>query len=137
MNASASRIEPRSDLRETFEQCTLPPADFSHRNHLALGWSYLREYGFPEGAVRFRERLKAYVAAGGANAKFHETITWAYLILLNEEMTLRSSPGESFDSMIQRRADLLDHRSGALAGCYPREQLDSDPARRVLMLPRR
>lgn len=137
MTAAASRTQPRSDLRAAFEQCTLSPADFSHRNHLALGWSYLRELGFPDGAARFREQLQAYVAAVGATAKFHETITWAYLVLLNEEMTLRSPPDETFESMIQRRPDLLDHRNGALAQCYPQQQLDSDDARRVLMLPRR
>lgn len=43
--------------------------------------------------------------------------------------------GESFDAMIQRRPDLLDHRNGAVAQCYSKAQLDSPEARRVFMLP--
>jgi hypothetical protein len=122
---------------EQFEGCTLLPSRFSHRLHLALAWRYLQRDGFPEGAVHFRKHLANYVRSVGATTKYHETITWAYLVLLNEEMTLRSSPHESFDSMIQRRPDLLDHRSGALAACYPKDQLDTTDARNVFVLPRR
>jgi len=119
-----------------FEAGTLPPADFSHRCHLSVGWTYLQRYGFPEGVVKFRERLKAYVVSVGAAAKYHETVTWAYMALMNEEMSLRSPPGERFESMIERRADLLDHRHGAIAQCYSREQLESEQARQVFTLPR-
>ena len=118
-----------------FENGTLDPASFDHRAHLSLAWSYLQRDGFPEGALRFRQHLKAYVAKVGAEGKYHETITWAYLLLLNEELTLRSPPGESFDAMIQRRPDLLDHRNGAIARCYSKSQLDSPDARRVFLLP--
>lgn len=119
-----------------FEACTLPPSQFSHRLHLELGWAYLQRHGFPHGVIRFCERLRAYVEAVGAAAKYHETITWAYMILMNEERTLRSAPGESFDAMVQRRPDFLDHRQGTLSQCYTPEQLESAEARRVLMLPR-
>ena len=118
-----------------FENGTLDPAQFNHRLHLSLAWSYLQRDGFPEGALHFRNHLKAYVAKVGAEGKYHETITWAYLVLLNEELSLRSPPGESFDAMIRRRPDLLDHRSGAIARCYNKSQLDSADARRVFLLP--
>jgi hypothetical protein len=134
IHESGSEVD---SVLDQFEACTLPPSQFSHRQHLALAWRYLQREGFPEGAVRFRKHLADYVRAVGATAKYHETITWGYLVLLNEEMTLRSSPHESFDSMIQRRPDLLDHRSGALAACYPKDQLDKTDARNVFVLPRR
>jgi hypothetical protein len=118
-----------------FESGTLDPAQFDHRLHLAIAWGYLQRDGFPEGALRFRQHLKTYVAKVGAEGKYHETITWAYLVLLNEERTLRSPPGETFDTMIQRRPDLLDHRHGAIARCYEKSQLDSSDARRVFILP--
>jgi hypothetical protein len=118
-----------------FENGTLDPAHFDHRLHLSLAWSYLQRDGFPDGALRFRQHLKAYVAKVGAEGKYHETITWAYLVLLNEELALRSPPGESFDAMIQRRPDLLDHRNGAIARCYSKSQLDSPAARQVFLLP--
>jgi hypothetical protein len=136
--AEARRSVPAitgTDLLEAFENGSLDPAQFSHRNHLAVGWAYLQRDGFPEGAVKFRERLRAYVAEVGAAAKYHETITWAYLVLLNEERCLRSPPGETFERMIERRPDLLDHRNGAIARCYRKEQLDRPDARRVFLMP--
>jgi hypothetical protein len=135
MSIPAHRIE--DDPLYAFEACTLPPALFTHRLHLSAGWSYLQQYGFPEGVVRFRERLLAYVAAIGAQSRYHETLTWAYMILMNEERVLRSEPGESFDAMIARRPDLLDHHSGAIMAVYSKGDLGSDAARRVLVLPRR
>ena len=125
------------ELVGAFEACTLPPSQFSHRRHLALGRHYLRQFGFPAGAQRFCERLQAYVTSVGASAKYHETITWAYLVLMNEELTLRSQPDEHFDAMIARRPDLLDHRNGALAQVYDERELESPEARRVFVLPRR
>lgn len=135
--ATLSLMEPQpgSDTVNAFENGSLDPARFDHRLHLSLAWTYLQRDGFPEGALRFRERLKAYVAAVGAQGKYHETITWAYLVLLNEEMSLRSAPGESFDAMIRRRPDLLDHRGGAIARCYSKAQLDLPDAQRVFLLP--
>lgn len=123
------------DIVNAFENGTLDPARFNHRLHLSLAWTYLQRDGFPEGALHFRRHLKAYVVAVGAQDKYHETITWAYLALLNEEMSLRSAPGESFDAMIERRPDLLDHRNGAIARSYSKAQLDVPDARRVFLLP--
>lgn len=118
-----------------FENGSLDPAQFSHRVHLSLAWRYLQRDGFPEGALRFRQHLQNYVAKVGAQSKYHETITWAYLVLLNEELCLRSPAGESFDAMIRRRPDLLDRRNGPIARRYGKSQLDSSEARRVFMLP--
>lgn len=141
MNGQARRVDQTvaasaEDLRRAFENLTLDPAQFSHRRHLELGWRYLELYGFPRGAVEFVERLKAYVAHVGATTKYHETITWAYLVLMNEERVLRSGICESFEAMVARRQDLLDHRAGALSRLYTREQLDSADARRVFTMPR-
>lgn len=123
------------DTLLAFEHGTLDPSQFGHRMHLSLAWRYLQRDGFPEGAQQFRHHLQRYVAKVGAQSKYHETITWAYLVLLNEELCLRSSPDESFDTMIQRRPDLLDHRNGPIARCYSKAQLESSEARRVFMLP--
>lgn len=118
-----------------FEQGTLDPAQFSHRVHLSLAWRYLQRDGFPEGAQQFRHHLQRYVTSVGAEDKYHETITWAYLVLLNEERCLRAAPGESFETMILRRPDLLDHRNGPIMRRYGKSQLDSPEARTVFMLP--
>ena len=124
------------ELVEQFEACTLPPDLFSHRAHVRVAWLYLKEGDLLPTLTRYSEGIKRYAASLGAGTKYHETITWAYLVLLNEEMSLRSPPGESFDDMVLRRPDLLDHRNGAIAQCYTRAELDADDARRVFVLPR-
>ncbi|GFE91241.1 hypothetical protein [Steroidobacter agaridevorans] len=135
MSALPTLTSPPDPTMLAFESGSLDPARFNHRLHLSLAWSYLQRDGFPEGALHFRRHLQNYVAKVGAQSKYHETITWAYLVLLNEERCLRSPAGESFDAMIQRRPDLLDHRNGPIARCYSKSQLDSPEARRVFMLP--
>ncbi|MBL8265315.1 hypothetical protein [Steroidobacter sp.] len=133
----SAQVAPRpiDPTQRAFEDGSLDPAQFSHRVHLSLAWQYLQRDGFPEGAVQFRNHLQRYVAKVGAQGKYHETISWAYLVLLNEELCLRSSSSESFDAMIQRRPDLLDHRNGAVARRYSVAQLESAEARRVFLLP--
>ena len=135
MSALPTLTNPADPTMLAFEQGSLDPARFNHRLHLSLAWSYLQRDGFPEGALHFRRHLQNYVAKVGAQSKYHETITWAYLVLLNEERCLRSPPGESFDAMIQRRPELLDHRNGPIARYYSKAQLDSAEARRVFMFP--
>jgi hypothetical protein len=137
MQSAACFSTPSEDeLLRAFEALTLEPALFTHRRHLAFAWHYLQRHGFPQGAARFVEVLKAYVEHVGAAGKYHETITWAYLVLLNEELVLRANRDEPFESLVQRRPDLLDHRSGPLARIYSKEQLDQPDARRVFLLPR-
>ena len=133
--ASPDERSTAADLIQAFESGSLDPEQFNHRLHLRMAWLYLQRDGFPDGALAFRCHLKAYVAKVGAQAKYHETTTWAHLVLLNEEMSLRSVPGESFDSMIARRPDLLDHRNGAIARCYSKAKLDLPAARQVFLLP--
>jgi hypothetical protein len=137
MAATTSPVESLQggDLLRAFESGSLEPSQFNHRLHLSLAWNYLQRDGFPEGALAFRRHLQTYVARVGAADKYHETLTWAYLVLLNEEMTLHSPPGEDFEAMIRRRPDLLDHRSGAISRCYSKAQLDQPAARRVFLLP--
>ncbi|MFL6551488.1 MAG: hypothetical protein ACJ8OJ_22570, partial [Povalibacter sp.] len=75
MSSSSHETRRWPQLTETdevlrqFESGTLPPSQFSHRLHLALGWWYLRQYGFPQGVVKFQDQLRAYVDAVGASAK--------------------------------------------------------------------
>jgi hypothetical protein len=124
------------ELVRAFDALTLDPAQFTHRAHLSVAWRYLQRHGFPDGAVRFREQLLRYIDSVGAQGKYHETITWAYMVLLNEELGTETSGEETFDELVARRPDLLDHRSGAIAACYSREELARPEARRTFILPR-
>ena len=108
------------------------PAFDSHRGHLALAWQCLSEAPFEVGAARFIAKLRAHVQAHGQAAKYHATLTWAFLALLAERM--EAAPGLSFDALMERCPELLE--SGLVKQHYPRGELESERARAVFVLPR-
>jgi hypothetical protein len=122
-----------------FEELSLPPSEFRHHQHLLVAWSYLRDLPFGEAGARFARNLRRFASAHGAEGKYHETITWAYLALLNERLhasALARSPEASFAEFLAQNPDLIDRDRGALATIYDRETLASPLAREAFVLPR-
>ena len=110
---------------------------FTHRDHLRVAWLYLRANAdFATAASQFREALKRFTELHGVPQKFHETLTWAYLALIREEMDGHSDA--TSEAFLDRCPQLLDHRSGALSKIYDVAAIAADDrARRMLVLPRR
>jgi hypothetical protein len=113
-----------------FEECTLPPELFPHRAHVRLAWIYLRQHSLLETLTRFSEGVRRYAASLGATAKYHETITWAYLFLIHERMQRTDSA--SFDEFAAANEDLF---GAVLERYYSPEVLRSDLARTTFILP--
>lgn len=126
---------PSDALVQAFERATLDPTRFRHREHLHVAWCYLRAMPLEDALGRYVHYLRKLTAALGVPGKFHATMTWAYLILLDE--ALQRSPDATFDELLAAHPALLDHRAGALHAHYDRAQLDSEEARRRFVLPRR
>jgi hypothetical protein len=123
-------------LLARFEQLELPPQELRHREHVRLAFAMLARDDFATAAVRFRTALQAFTAKHGAQAKYHETITWAYLVLVHQRMTERSYASSL--ELLEHNADLLDHQNGALARHYDVAALTSSAvARRIFVLPER
>ncbi len=122
------------EIIHRFEDHTLPPASFRHREHLLVAWTYLRALPFAEAAARFATNVRGFAEAHGAGAKYHETVTWAYAALLHERMHASRELG--FDELLAKNADLLDHEGGALRAHYDSATLSADLARTVFVLPR-
>ena len=124
------------ELVARFEACTLPAASYHHREHLRIAFAMLRGADFGVAALRFRDALRRYVAAVGAAAKYHETLTWAYLALVHERMA--EAPAVDSRAFLARHPELLDHEGGALARHYDVAAITRSPiARRVFVLPPR
>jgi hypothetical protein len=100
------------DFIRAFESCTLPPEEFPHRAHVRLAWLYLREGSLLDALPRFVEGLKRYAGSLGASAKYHETVTWAYMFLIHERMS-RAEP-ETFDQFAAANEDLFHGILGVL-----------------------
>jgi hypothetical protein len=126
-----------AELVAAFEALRIAPADFRHREHVRLGFAMLAAAGdFAEAGLRFKRALVRFATAIGAAAKYHETLTWAYLTLIHERM--HAEPCTSSLELIARNPDLLDHQGGALARYYDLAAITASPiARRVFVLPER
>ena len=121
-------------LVEGFEASTLP--DFSHADHLHVAWLYLRDLDLAEAALRFRRGARALATSRGRPENYHETVTWAYLLLI-QERRVESAPDADWDAFLSENSDLLENGRAVLEAHYDAETLDSDLARRVFVLPRR
>lgn len=74
-------------LLESFEQQTLPREEWNQRCHVAIGYIYLREYGFERALEKIREGVKALNKGHGVvespTSGYHETTTVAFLKLID------------------------------------------------------
>lgn len=128
MRAGSFPVE--EELR-ALETGTLDPARFPHPEHLRLGFEMLARYPFGEAVVRFSQGLKLIAAKAGRPEVYHETITVAFLAVINERRVRLAT--EDWSEFRQQNADLFDKR--CLEKWYPSGQLSSDLARRTFCLP--
>jgi len=119
------------ELRE-FEAGRLDPAGFRHRDHVRLGYELLCRYSLGDAITRFSSGLRFLAAKAGRPQLYHETITVAFLALINERRV--DGTAANWPDFEKANPDLLDKR--CLEKWYGAEQLQSDLARRAFCLPR-
>jgi hypothetical protein len=123
------------ELIARFESCTLAAADFSHREHVRLAWALLRAEPLLGALTRFRDGLQRFAESLGKSGLYHETITWAYLLLIHERMQRNDTA--DFATFAAANADLLTWKPSVLDRYYTPETLGSELARRVFLMPDR
>lgn len=116
-----------------FETGEMEGIDFDHRAHVQLGWIHVRTFPLPEAIERFRNGLKQFTAQVGAAAKYHETMTWFYLLLIAERDARGTYP--DFDAFLAANGDLVEKGAALLERYYDRGTLDDPVARRHFILP--
>lgn len=119
-----------------FESGTIEPSTFRHREHLYVAWCYLRALPLEEALARYVRHLRCLTTALGAPGKFHATITWGYLILLDQAMQ-DVEVRDDLDALLARNPSLLEPPARALASHYAADELESVAARQRFVLPRR
>ena len=132
---AASEVMMTGDqLIQQFEDGTTPPGTFHHADHVRLAFEYLCRYSVLEALGRFSEALKRFANAQGKAQLYHETITWAYLLLIRERIA-RASRAQTWEEFAAHNSDLFIWKGGVLATLYRQETLDSDLARHTFVLP--
>ena len=124
------------ELVDGFETCTLPNGSFHHPDHVHVVWSYLRRMPLAAALERFQAALKRFAAHHGKPGLYHETITCAYVVLVNER--IQTGPEVSdWQDFADHNPDILAWRPSILDQYYRRETLESELARRVFLFPDR
>jgi hypothetical protein len=115
-------------LAESFENCSLPGADFDHRAHLAVAAWYLSSMTVEETTGRMRAGLLRFLAHYEVDPqKYNETITQFWVKRLDKLLSETDStlpPAERANRAIQ-----LAGNSQVIFDHYTRERLFSEEAR--------
>jgi hypothetical protein len=124
------------ELIRQFEDGATDAASFHHAEHVRLAFEYLGRYSALAALERFSDALKRFAAAQGKAQRYHETITWAYLLLIRERIA-RAGRSQTWEEFAERNPDLLIWKGGVLATLYRQGTLDSELARQTFILPDR
>jgi hypothetical protein len=107
---------------------------FRHRDHVRLAWVYLAREDAPRALERFCRELRVFATARARPELYHETITWAFVMLIRERRE-RAALAADFEAFARRNPDLLEWKPSILERYYRAETLASDLARRVFLMP--
>lgn len=122
------------ELLAQFEDGTLPAEQFHHLEHVRAAFLYLAKYPIIDALQAFSKALRKFAEVHAKPQLYHETITWAYVFLIQERRA-RAGKRQNWDEFAQNNPDLLIWKDGILTQYYCPETLASDLARAVFVLP--
>lgn len=131
-------MQVTTDLLEQFEAGAINPAEFHHRQHVEVVWLYLQRFPAAEVLTRFSAALQRFARSLGKANLYHATITWAFVLLVNERIERARIEGRSaqrFEEFAAENADLLKWKPSILQRYYRDETLWSDAARATFIFP--
>lgn len=127
------RPEPQGPGLQSFEAGTFDATTFNHRAHVYVAWCYLQQHDLPESIRRFTAALRRFTKSVGQPHKYHETISWFFMILVAERRL-----GPAADDWLEfekQNQDLLQGAGQLLRRYYSQAILDSERAKRQFVLP--
>lgn len=118
----------------SFEDCSLGIEAFHHADHVRVAFLYLCQYPVLEALHRFSTSLIRFATAHGKPGLYHETITWAFLLLIRERIARAGRP-QTWTEFVAHNEDLLSWENNVLKKYYRDETLYSDLARSTFLFP--
>lgn len=122
------------EFYQQFVETSLDANIFHHSNHVKLAWIYLKKFDLPEALGNFSTALKRYAKAKGATTLYHETITFAFLVLINERMKSHTNE-QNWEDFVKNNPDLFDWKNNILKRFYREETLKSKFAKKTFVFP--
>jgi hypothetical protein len=118
-----------------FEAGEVDPAAFDHEAHVRVVWCYLQRCPVAVTIARFTSALRALTERLGMPQKYHETISWFFIIVIAER--IGRSAGDDWETFRKKNRDLTANSSLLLKRHYSAERLYSPAARQRFVLPDR
>lgn len=129
---SAQQPFPELDIAR-FEAAEIDAEAFDHERHLYIGWLLLQDEGLGSAIARFSRALRKITQKFGCEDKYHETITWMFMILIAERCL--NDPAAGWPDFARQNADLIEGGLSVLDDYYSRDRLWSEDARSTFLLP--
>jgi hypothetical protein len=117
-----------------FEDCSLGSESFHHSDHVRVAFLYLCNYPALEALQRFSTSLVRFATTHGKPGLYHETITWAFMLLIRERIA-RTGHQQTWTEFVACNRDLLSWKENILKKYYRDETLHSDLARNTFLFP--
>jgi len=131
-HAQSPSGKPGPSLAE-FEAHAFEVESFDHEAHVYVAWLYLQEYNLLESIDRFRSTLMHLTREQGIPGKYHETVTWFYMIAVAEGAT--GPARDDWDLFRSCNPAMFRRRPGVIRDYYSEGRLMSDKARTTFLLP--
>lgn len=121
------------ELFDAFISTALPADQFHHEQHVRVAWLFVCRHGMPAAIGEFSEAIKRFAIAKGAHGLYHETITWAFLLIIGERQARQAAA--TWLEFSTANQDLLSWKPSILERYYSKDFLMSDLARRAFVMP--
>lgn len=122
-----------AEMARALAEGRLDPSGFDHRAHLGVAYEMLTRHEVFEAMAIYARGLRQVTEQAGVPEKFNATVTLAFLSLAAQRIAQQGCV--DVEQFLRDNSDLLT--SGVLGQYYASDQLGSDLARRVPLLPQR
>lgn len=118
---------------EAFESLDFDAGNFDHEAHVYVAWNYLQRYELLESIGRYRKTLKRLTSSLGVPEKYHETITWFYMIAVSQHSMMTAA--SDWPEFRAKNPELFERSPGVIERFYSKSRLKSNEARQSFLLP--
>lgn len=133
MNGATVSGHHPADIVRAFESASLGPGEFGHDAHILVAWHFLQQQDLLDAIRRFTRGIRRLTRKLGVTSKYHETITWFYLIKIAERC--KAQPGADWAAFRTANSDLFTRNPALVEKYYSKSLLASDTARHMFVLP--
>ena len=142
-NSAAPRRLQEEMFIDSLESGSFPAERFDHREHLRYAWLLLGRTPLAQALPRVDAALLRFATQNGAPEKYHQTVTWTYVLVIHELMNSSGNserseePTSSFDVFLDRHPVLIEPVPRFMSRFYAPTTWQSARAARTYLLPDR